>query len=153
MVTPTDRKPLEEMANRAATAGAGLAAAAKAVAVADHKRMLDDHARRVRDSHRLQMKKLGLEVNDAEDDEMGDVFVCGDITTTTATQPPATTQPTSAAAPKILPYVLAAALAGGGLGLGAAALPTLLSRGKQPVPAPSDTDTDTQYELRITSGE
>ena len=63
---------------------------------------------------------------------------------------PATRPTAMQRVPRMLPYVLAAALAGGGLGLGAAALPALL---KPDAPAATDTDTDTQYELRITSGQ
>jgi hypothetical protein len=151
-----DRQPLEEIANRTATAGAGLAAAAKAVGLADHKRMLEDHARRVRDGHRVQMRSLGMEASEPEDDEMGDVFVCGDIT-----QPTPTSQPPIAATQKILPYVLAAALAGGGLGVGGATIPILMAlanQGKATTPVAEQptvpaTDADTQYELRISRGE
>lgn len=157
-----DRSPVEEIANRAATSGAGLAAAAKAVGLADHKRMLEDHARRVRDSHRVQMARLGLELPADEGDDMaGDIFVCGDITnqapvasSPAATQPvtpqPATGSVTTAAK-KIWPYVLAAALGSGGLGAGVmAAINSLTS--DAPVVQPA-VDTDTEYELRISSGE
>ena len=132
-----------------------MAAGAKAVALHDHKRMLDDHARRVRDSHRIQMQKLGLKPEDmAEDDDMGDVFVCGDITTTNQAPSPGDGKQSSTTT-KILPYVLAAALAGGGA---AAGLPALVSALRQPPDQPPvatqpGVDTDTQYELRISSGE
>lgn len=157
---------MEEIANRAATSGAGLAAAAKAVGLADHKRMLEDHARRVRDSHRVQMARLGLELPADEGDDMaGDIFVCGDITnqapvaaTPTATQPitqQPTAQPANAAsttAAKVWPYVLAAALGSGGLGAGVmAAINSLTS--SPPAVQPAAVDTDTEYELRISSGE
>lgn len=166
--TRADRQPVAEIANRAATAGAALAAAAKAVALSDHKRMLDDHASRVRHSFRAGLAKLGYEVPPAAEDDMaGDVFVCGDITTQLAPEPvpqmtPApvpvqsppvsTTQTPPASTSKVWPYVLAAALGSGGLGAGVtAAINTWTSRTEPPSvgqPAP-----DTQWELRISSGE
>lgn len=136
-----------------ATAGAGLAAGAKGVGLADHKRLLDDHAKRVRDTHRLQMRSLGLELPETEDEDMGDVIVTGDITITpppeSAASDPKPTRPAS----RLLPYALAAtaALAGGGLGAG---LMALANRPAAPVaPIVTGDDTDTQYELRISSGE
>lgn len=153
-----DRLPIPEIANRAATAGAGIAAAAKAVGLADHKRMLEDHAQRVRDTHRMQMAALGhpIAAADAESEDMGgDVFVCGDITTTQQAPPPAAAAtPAAAAAVKIWPYVLAAALGSGGLGLGtAAAINAWTSRTETPSVGQPAADPDTQWELRISSGE
>lgn len=125
--------------------------------------MLDDHARRVRDSHRVQMARLGLELPADEGDDMaGDIFVCGDITnqapvaaspaaTQPVTQQPATGTVT-AAAQKIWPYVLAAALGSGGLGAGVMAAINSLTSEPAAV-QPAAVDTDTEYELRISSGE
>lgn len=85
------------------------------------------------------------------DDMGGDVFVCGDITTTQQAAEAPATQP--AATQKMWPYVLAAALGAGGLGIGATALiNSLLAKPETPVVSP-DTNTDTQYELRISSGD
>lgn len=146
---------MPEMANRAATAGAGLAAAAKAVALGDHKRLLDDYAQRVRDSHRAGMQALGVELPpEPEGDDMGDVFVCGDITTTTQQAPQETQAIQAGPAPtkeqKIWPYVLAAALGSGGLGVGLSALLNALTA--KDSPAIVQPDTDRQYEVRISSG-
>jgi hypothetical protein len=51
--------------------------------------MLRDHARRVRDSHRMGAKAAGLDEvaseqdgSDAGDDNMGDIIISGDITNT-----------------------------------------------------------------------
>lgn len=57
-----------------------LAAAAKAVGLQDHKRLLEASAKRVDDSHRLGMKQLGFDVAKDGDDMGGDIFICGDIT-------------------------------------------------------------------------
>lgn len=57
----------------------GLAAAAKAVGLQDHKRLLEASAKRVDDSHRLGMKQLGFDVEKNGDEMSGDIFICGDI--------------------------------------------------------------------------
>lgn len=52
------------------------------------------------------------------------------------------------AAPSVLPYVLAAALGGGGLGAAAMAIPWLFSDSTPaPVVQPAGADADTQYDL------
>lgn len=73
--------PAEKIAERVADIAPGLAAAAKAVGVEDHRRMLRDHARRVMDSHRMQAKALGMGdvASESSDDDMGDIIVTGDI--------------------------------------------------------------------------
>ena len=169
---PADRPPVQEMANRAATAGAGLAAAAKAVALADHKRMLDEANRRTREGHVAMMLAAGFDPDSLktdEDDEMGgDVTVTGDIHITTT--PPAPQSPSaqqtapSDAEPRKPSKAAAAALplaaAALGTGLGAAGLaavkmmkPTTPTPAVQPATHPRFTDTDTQYELRLSTGE
>jgi len=73
--------PNQEIAKRTGEAGAGLAAAASAVGLADHREMLRDHAARIRDGHRLQMALLGIKAEEPkpeEDDDMG-IMVTGDI--------------------------------------------------------------------------
>jgi len=141
------------MANRFATAFGGLAAAGRAVGLDDHQKMLADHRRRLHDGHVAAMAALGAEAGEMPEDDMG-VQVTGDITNY-ITAP----QATSGAAQKLLPYVLAAALAGGGGVAGALLTSYLASNGEQPVIVQQpenevvDTDTDTQYELRISRGE
>ncbi len=73
----------------------------------------------------------------------------GDQTTYNITEPPA--RVSAAKAPGLLPYILAAAIGGGGLGAAAATLPSLL---RAPAAAPpaqtvTDTDTNTQYDLKF----
>lgn len=72
--------PTQEIAKRTGEAGAGLAAAASAVGLADHREMLRDHAARIRDGHRLQMELLGIKAEEPkpEEDDMG-IMVTGDI--------------------------------------------------------------------------
>lgn len=71
----------QEAAQRTAQAGAGLLAAARAIAIQDQQRSLTSHARRVDDSHRAQMRALGMEdiADRAEPDDMGNIIVTGDI--------------------------------------------------------------------------
>jgi len=73
--------PSEKIAERVADLAPGLAAAAKAVAIQDHRASLRDFRQRVRDSHRMQAKALGMGdvVSDSSDDDMGDIIVTGDI--------------------------------------------------------------------------
>jgi hypothetical protein len=125
-----DRPPLEEIAKRAAEAGAGLAAGAKAVGLANHREMLRDHAKRVRDDHEWAKQLRGQEPTVAGGDDMGDIIVTGDIygdqavkalgrvngaPTQPPTQPPAS--PQSSWASKALPWILAGAAGLGGAGL------------------------------------
>ena len=125
-----DRPPMEEIAKRTAEAGAGLAAAAKAVALQDHQRMLRDHADRVKDGHRWMAKVSGADVTDREGDDMGDIIVTGDIYGDQAVKalgrvngarqvsqppPPAETKPSLAS--KAMPWLLAGAAGLGGAGL------------------------------------
>ncbi len=74
------RTPNQEIAKRTGEAGAGLAAAASAVGLVDHREMLRDHAARIRDGHRLQMALLGIKAEEPkpEEDDMG-IMVTGDI--------------------------------------------------------------------------
>ena len=68
------------MAERIAEASP-LKAAGMAVGLEDHRRMLRDHAHRVRDSHKAAMRAAGLEgVAGATDDDedMGDIIISGD---------------------------------------------------------------------------
>jgi len=79
----SDRGPLEEIANRAATAGGGLRAAAFAVGLQDHQRLLDWNARMRTLGSQLGLGALNarqeLPSDSAEDDEeMGDISVTGD---------------------------------------------------------------------------
>jgi hypothetical protein len=100
------------------------------------------------------MAALGAEASEMPEDDMG-VQVTGDITNYITTP-----QATSGAAQKILPYVLAAALAcGGGVAgvVGASMLGYLSGKGEEKPPVvvqpQEDKDTDTRYELRIGKGE
>lgn len=73
--------PAEKIAERVADIAPGLAAAAKAMAIQDHRASLRDFRQRVRDSHRMQAKTLGMGdvVSESSDDDMGDIIVTGDI--------------------------------------------------------------------------
>jgi hypothetical protein len=92
---------------------------------------------------------LGETTEMHEDEMLSDMNVnVGDtIINQPSQQPPALQKAASK-----LPLV-AALLAAGGIGAGAAVLPQLLDKEPTPVVEPmTDTDTDTQYDLRISSG-
>lgn len=104
--------------------------------------------------------ELWPKADDGNGEDMG-VKIGDEIhyhTTTTQPAAPQPATPVESTSSKLLPYLLAAALAGGS-GLGGALLATQLAKPattviEQPVvQQPNiDTDTDTQYELRISSG-
>jgi len=156
---PRDRQPYEEMANRAATAGAGLAAAAEAVGLQDHMRMLKQHAIRLRDAHRLHLQSLGIETpapgGDMSDDEMGgDVHVQGDTTNYQVTPQQTSTAPAPpSSGPNWLQAAAAAVLGAGALALIQwAATPKQPTPGQPPPPA-VDTDTRNAYILDLSTGD
>ena len=72
--------PTGEAAERISKTIPALAAAAKAIGLQDHRRMLNAAANRVDDSHKAGMKQLGFDVETNGDDMAGDIFICGDIT-------------------------------------------------------------------------
>lgn len=82
----SEKTPIEEITKRTAEVLPGMVAGAKAVGLMNHMQSLKDHRQRVMDSHRIQMKALGMEPSqpanpEAGEDEMGDqIFICGDIT-------------------------------------------------------------------------
>lgn len=80
----------------------------------------------------------------AEDSEDDKVQFGDNVVNYTSTEP---AQQVAAKLPSLLPYVLAAALGGGGLGAAATALPLLLK--PQEPPKVITTDTDTLYDLRF----
>lgn len=142
-----DRNPIQEIANRAASAGAGLAAAAKAVGLADHKRMLDHASTRVREYHEAQMMAMGLTREEIDAmapgaEDMGDVITTGDITfqgqQSTPNQPANQGgQPSGTPWQQILPWALAAALGTGAVSQWFAS------------PAKPGVDTDTKYNVKV----
>lgn len=151
--------PLEEASERAAETIPGLKAAAAAVGLEDHRRMLRDSARRVADSHRAQMSALGMSP-EVEDDEMGNIVITGDINganakeiidalsgqraDTSATQPPQTNPQEKGGIGKTLAVAgLAGLMAGAGAGVPLAWY--LMNQ----QPAAQDTDTNTKYGLKI----
>ena len=147
---PQDRPPLQELANRAATAGGGLHAVAFAVGVEDHRRMLADHAARVRDGHRAAMQAAGFAPPEtSEDDEMGDITVTGDIHTHVL-PPQQSAGPSSA----LKTGLALAAAALGGAGTTAGLMSALKPQPAVVAPATpqASQDADTKYELRISGG-
>jgi len=146
MISTNDETPIQEISKRTAEAGAGLAAAAKAVALADHRRMLHDHANRVQDSHECQMRAAGFEPKDrgGEDDEMGDITVTGDIH---YQQPPDAKQKTAGGVSDTMKKAaLGAALAASGAGLGIG-IPWMLGAFDKDAPAVQSTDTRNEYDI------
>jgi phosphoenolpyruvate-protein kinase (PTS system EI component) len=79
----SDRPPMEEIAKRTAEAGAGMAAAAKAIALEGMRANGHEYRQRVRDSHALGMRLLGYDVgengNGAMSSGAGDIVVTGDV--------------------------------------------------------------------------
>lgn len=158
---PLDRGPIEEIANRSATAGAGLAAAAHAVGLQDHKRLLDMQARNLERAWQIGMRTLGVGSGElagaatTEADEMGgDVNVAGDthIHITPAEPPPTPTTPTPPSS-ALLPWVLTALLAGGsGAGLLVNWLKTPPAA-TTPSPSPDFTDTSERTTIGLSTGD
>lgn len=155
MLNLQDRPPLAEMAKRAAEAGGGLAAAAKAVALGNFATESAAARQRVHDSHVLRNKLLGGDPKE-EPADMGTIIVTGDLygdqavraiqaatgaTANAATPEAVPPQPTQGVIVKALPYLLAAAIGGGGV----AAVPWIAQLFTRP--AATDTDTVTNVEI------
>ncbi len=127
-------------------AAAGLAVAARAVGLADHRRMLAAHATRVDQSHKAMAKAAGMgdlvpETLSESDDTMGDIVVTGDIYNTAPSPEPRPARPANK-----MPWWLKAAFGGlllaSGGSLGAGLTGYFLTPG-------ASVDTDTQFELRL----
>lgn len=75
------QSPMMESAERAAETIPGLAAAAAAVGLQDHQRMLRDAATRLQDSYNIGRGALLAEQPKQmkDDDDMGDIVITGDI--------------------------------------------------------------------------
>jgi hypothetical protein len=122
-----DRSAQAEIAKVESEGRERLSVAAQAVGLEDHRRMLSAYNQRLADSHRAQMKAMGLDsLADAAGDgtEVGNIFVTGDITHTYA-KPPDTTAPQApqqangmSGAAKAIITALGLATAGGGVGAG-----------------------------------
>ena len=80
------QSPAMESAERAAETIPGLSAAAAAVGLEDHRRMLRDHASRVADSYALGRKAFTDQQQDDGCDDMGDIVITGDIKITDPAQ-------------------------------------------------------------------
>lgn len=148
---PRDRSPVEEIANRSATAGSGLAAAAQAVGLQAHQRMLAEAERRTREGHLAMMRAAGFEPSQLieEQDDMGNISVSGDTHVQMVPDSQPNPQQPASAGRSLLPYVLAAALGMGGVGLGVT-LPVISSLLTRPSPTPTTgPDADTQYQLEF----
>lgn len=167
-----DMSPIQEWAKRAGEIYPGLQGAGLAVGLQDHQRMLRDHARRLLDGHKAQMKAAGFsDLAEADGgDDMGDILVTGDITVTNPQQPApqaipqaspqaAQAEPTDSSLPG---WVKSLALTGGMLGsaIGGAGLASILSGpdGAEVVQPPAQevpefNDTNTQYELQLVKPE
>lgn len=150
--------PMEKIAEKVADMAPGLAAVAKVVGVEDHRRMLRDHARRVRDSHKMMAQAVGMGdvVEQSPDDDMGDIFVTGDIhwsgqtapqlpwskdqpqqspPPSTPDQPPEPTEPKPEEPSLLSRIAKPAAIAAGTMaagGIGAAAVNALWPEGEEP---------------------
>lgn len=168
--------PIQELGKRAAETMPGISAAAAAVGLEDHRRMLLDHSAKLRADYAYQQKLLGNtdyadSANEA-DSMPGDITITGDIyggphpdvlkkllgdrdqqQIQTATTP-ATTQPVQAPVATTpasgVPGWLKTVIAGAGV-LGSGAAGAAINSYLNP-PAPvvtSDPDGNTQYELQI----
>lgn len=152
------RHPLDQIAERAAEA-APVAILPRLLAIKDMALSMASYRRRVDDGHRMGARALGMEDIVKESaakagDDMGDIFVCGDISTTQAAQPqlaPAAAQAAPAASSSMLTKAaVGAALLAGGAGAGIVA-DKLLDGPNQP-PAMVDTDTDTDTNTHFDFG-
>jgi hypothetical protein len=82
-----DRPPMEEIAKRAAESGGGAVAAANELALMKMQANQEASLRRTQDDHALGMKTLGMskdEMVDPGKDQMGNLFITGDIVGTEA---------------------------------------------------------------------
>ncbi len=86
MEMPNQQEPIPEGLERLAEGMPGLHLGALAVGLQDHQRMLRDHAKRVRESHLFGMRAAGATPKElsegeavAEGDDMGGIYICGDI--------------------------------------------------------------------------
>lgn len=74
------QSPAEEAAERSAQVIPGLAAAAAAVGLEDHRRTLYRYQQRVEDSHRSMADAAGFAIDrEVSDEDMGDIVITGDI--------------------------------------------------------------------------
>ena len=80
------QSPQMETAERAAQTIPALSAAAAAVGLEDHRRMLQQHAHRVADTYALGRKALTNEPPTNNVDDMGDIVITGDIKITDPAQ-------------------------------------------------------------------
>jgi hypothetical protein len=142
-MTNSPQTPAQELAERSAESIPALQAAAAAVGLQDHQRMLRDHARRVRDSHRLGAKAAGLDdlPADAGGDDLGDIIISGDITNTylpAQSTPPAAkpdmTNATNGLTNLARAAIIGASLLSGGIGGAIPLVANLLF--SKPAPAP-----------------
>jgi hypothetical protein len=152
MATATARSqqtPLQEAAERIGETVPGIHVAAVAVGLEDHRRMLADHARRVRSDYNRLHKQAGGDVSDAAGDDMGgNITITGDINVADARQanrileklgsvngngqqPQQPTQPQQPQSPTTWSKVWPWALAGGALASGAG-IPAAVSWLNQP---------------------
>lgn len=119
----------------------GLNAAAFAIGLEDHRRMLADAAQRTRDGHKAMMKAaMGDPTPTVGEQDVGDILVTGDITYSMSS-PAGSAQPAAAKSSPLSTAAKAAiigtALLGGG-GLGAAATAYMM----RPKAAPVSTESD-----------
>lgn len=94
--------PEQEATERITEGLPGIKLAGAAVGLANHQQMLADHLQRVRDSHKMQARAMGMEdlATDQEPEEMGDIIICGDGCFNSKPDPvPITSPPPPAPAP------------------------------------------------------
>lgn len=142
--TNTPDSPLQEVRERLAGPGVGLAMAGRVVGLENHRRILADAARRTQEGHRAMARAAGMEdVVGEKADDMGHLIVTGDINVQpredgtmprmpwdvdhppqVPTEPPASRMDR----PRLPTWLKVAALlaAGGATGGGAVALPSAI---------------------------
>lgn len=167
---PSSKTPIQEIGQRTAEAAPGLAAIAKLIATKEHEQILADARQRVRDSHRMHARALGMEDVVSDQHQEGAAasskyMICGDVygdeaakqvfagQSSQSNTAGATESPAASKMGLLAKAALAAALIGGGAGVGAG-VPYLLSILQQQPETPAveqseQSDQDTQYELRI----
>ena len=143
-----DRSPRAEIAKRAAEGGQGLATAAFAVGLENHRMTLMDHIKRVRESHEAMKQAAGKTELAADKpkesgDDMGDIIVTGD---NHYHQQSSTSQPRQDALGTLGKMAIGAALLAGGGGLGAGIASLLM---KPSAPVTNVTNEGNPYELVI----
>lgn len=144
------KDPFQVLRERAADSIPGLGAWAHIIGIQNIKRVMQAAHRRTDDGHRAMARAAGMEdiVAKAPEagDDMGDVIITGDITTTSPTAPMPTQEQGGIGKAGL---ALAGLLLGGALGAGAMYLANRPATPAQPAPAAAGEQKPQEWEVNI----